>query len=255
MNLSSKTVGWCDAIVQLRELGPAELNAFESALRDNDVSVVVSAGFSPKRDLQKVQLCTRPGLIELYHGWGLHPSASLELNHREFQKDIESFAPDFIGELGLDKRCLETLAWSDQVERAQMGIELALEFRLPLLWHSVHATQRSLELIEAAASRGARGVWHSFHGSLETAKRLVDLGWKIGVGPGLLRPKAHRLGSVLRSLPRASLLLESDWPQPRGSYNLGGLGTLLAEVLDVDSFSLREELRASFFDLLGKDIA
>jgi len=247
--------GWCDSLVQLRELSALQLNAFEDAIVSNGVSLVVSAGFSPKRDLQKVQFCTRPGLIELYHGWGLHPSASLELNPREFQKDIESFAPDFIGEIGLDKRCLDVLGWREQIERAQTGIELALQFKRPVLWHSVHATQRSLALIEAAAKRGATGTWHSFHGSLETARRLVELGWKIGVGPGLLRPKAHRLHAILKNLPMTSLLIESDWPQPRGSYNVASLGSRLAEILGVDSSSLREQLRKNFFDLLGEEAA
>ena len=130
------------------------------------------------------------------------------------------------------------------------AIELALEFRLPLLWHSVHATERSLKLMREAAKVGVRGLWHGFHGSREVASVVTGLGWKIGVGPSLLRDKNERLRTLVKALPLESILLESDWPQPRGSYSLKMVGQALASLRDLHVEDLQVALRNNFFDLV-----
>ena len=126
MNLSSEAIGWCDTVVQLRELCPAELNRLGSALVDNGVSTVVSAGFSPERDLQRVELCASSDRIELYHGWGLHPFASLELKpSRQWQKDIESSSPISSARLVL----------ISDVSRLSLGLVKLSELKLGLSLH------------------------------------------------------------------------------------------------------------------------
>ena len=53
----------------------------------------------------------------------------LLLDHEAYRKMIQALRADFIGEVGLDKRCLETVDWKTQESRAMCAIELAL--RIP----------------------------------------------------------------------------------------------------------------------------
>ena len=244
--------GWVDVVVQLRELQSEELMQFEDSLASNAVTRLVSAGFSPERDRTKAILSPAAKHIDVYHGWGLHPLAHIETDVGQWHHDLECLSPQFIGEVGLDKRCLDKLSWQGQITRAQIGIDFAAEFDLPLLWHSVQATQRSVELIKDASRRGVRGIWHSFYGSVETARQLVDLGWKLGVGPSLLKPSAHRLRETLRAIPVCNLLLESDWPQPHGTYCLKLVGETLATLTGVSVEDLQSQLEENFFDLIAK---
>ena len=253
MNLNSKTpIGWIDTVVQLRDLSPAELEHLEIQLTRESVVALVSAGFSPSRDLVRRTLPARNSTTHVYHAWGLHPLATDISEPARWSDEVKQLKPSFIGELGLDKRCLATLDWNQQLERAELGLELAKEFRLPLIWHSVHATQRSLELIATATRWGGRGVWHGFHGSVETAKRLVAWGWKIGVGPNLLRPESHRLRDVVRALSLDVIMLESDWPQPQRSYQLARLGEEVAALFKVPVEAVQAQLVQNFFDLVEK---
>ena len=242
--------GWVDVVVQLRELSEGQVLQLEESLQTNSVFAVLSAGFSPSRDRVKVTLSETCKNIKVYHGWGIHPFAHIETQPEQWRREIESLQPHFIGEVGLDKRCLGTLDWDAQVDRARFGIELACEFGLPLLWHSVQATQRSMELISFASRQGVRGVWHNFHGSVETARQIVGLGWKLGVGPALLKEGAHRLRGTLKGLPVTSFMLESDWPQPRGSYQLDRVGESLARLVGFPVERLKIQLQENFFDLI-----
>ena len=244
------SVGWIDCLVQLRSIEKQLRSRFKTTLIDNEVSAIVSAGYAPVRDQEPVSLSGETDKIKVYHAWGCHPEVRCFWDHESYRKMIQALKPSFIGEVGLDKRCLESVDWVTQESRAMRAIELALEFRLPLLWHSVHATERSLKLMREAAKVGVRGLWHGFHGSREVASVVTGLGWKIGVGPSLLRDKNERLRTLVKALPLESILLESDWPQPHGSYSLKMVGQALASLRDLEVGDLQVALRNNFFDLV-----
>lgn len=246
------SVGWVDCLVQLRAIPQEERSQFKTTLVNNHVSAVVSAGYAPSRDREPALLDNETDRIKIYHAWGFHPEVRALWDHDTYRKVIQTLRPSFIGEVGLDKRFLETVDWETQESRAMRAIELAREFRLPLLWHSVHATERSLKLIKEAARVGVQGLWHGFHGSREVASALIGLGWKIGVGPSLLGEKNERLRGLMKSLPLESILLESDWPQPHGPYSLKMVGQALATLRDLKVEDLQAALWNNFFDLVDR---
>ena len=245
-------VGWVDCLVQLRTIPQGERSRFKTTLVNNHVSAVVSAGYAPTRDHEPALLANETDSIKIYHAWGFHPEVRALWDHDAYRKMVQTLRPSFIGEVGLDKRFLETVDWETQESRAMRAIELAREFRLPLLWHSVHATERSLKLIREAARVGVKGLWHGFHGSREVASTLIGLGWKLGVGPSLLREKNERLRGLMKSLPLESILLESDWPQPHGPYSLKMVGQALATLRDLKVEDLQAALWNNFFDLVDR---
>ena len=246
--------GWIDCLVQLRSIEEEARSQFQTVLADNHVSTIVSAGYAPERDEHLAHFSAPRDSIHVVHAWGVHPEIQYVWNEERCRNSIRKLKPSLIGEVGLDKRCLDVVDWRTQEYRAEGIIELGSEFGLPLLWHSVRATERSLKLIRKAAKLGVRGLWHGFHGSHEVASEVVGLGWKLGIGPSLLRDSSHRLRHLVGSLPLDALLLESDWPQPRGNYALAKTGQTLAELQNLRIEDLQVALERNFFDLVDSNV-
>lgn len=146
-----------------------------------------------------------PGLHPLYaHQW----MSSLAAELRELVQQPKVIA---LGEIGLDAAAGPGLKEQEKVFRAQL--EMALDARLPVLLHSRKTTGRMLDILrELKIGEQVGGIWHGFSGSLEVARELVHRGFKIGVGPILLRESARKLPRALINLPKEALVLETDAP-------------------------------------------
>jgi TatD DNase family protein len=138
-----------------------------------------------------------------------------------------------IGEIGLDYyRNLSPREIQKKVFAAQM--ELARKASLPVIIHSRDAGEEVLEVIKYFP--GLTGVVHCFSGTLLAARKLIELGWYIGITGSVTFPKAIELQEVVRSIPLEWLLLETDAPylapQPhRGQRNEPGfLGEIAAAI-------------------------
>lgn len=148
----------------------------------------------------------------LHPAYGLHPMylAEHRLEHLdELTLWIEREKPVAVGECGLDffVPCLDA---ETQRHYFQRQLELARVFDLPLILHA----RRALDEVTAAIRRVGklRGVVHSFSGSVEQARILWNLGFRIGIGGPLTYPRARRLREIVASMPLEFLLLETDSP-------------------------------------------
>jgi TatD DNase family protein len=153
-------------------------------------------------------------LTEVYVAPGLHPiyaeqwTAVAATQLAALAGEAEVLA---IGEIGLDAVTGSSLDVQERVFREQL--QIALEANLPVLLHSRKTTGRVLAILrELNIGRQVGGIWHGFSGSVEVARELVALGFKIGVGPILLRESARRLPQAVVALPNEALVLESDAP-------------------------------------------
>lgn len=194
-----------------------------------------------------VRVCGWPGLLalvrqqpDLFAAPGLHPayagqwSATAAQQLRELCQQPKVIA---IGEIGLDGVSGPPLAQQELVLRAQL--QIALETGLPVLLHGRKATGRLLEILaELEIGRHLGGVWHGFSGSLPVAQQLVALGFKIGVGPLLLRESARKLPQAVVALPAAALILETDLPDMAATPAL--LITVAKRVAELRGWSLAE---------------
>jgi TatD DNase family protein len=116
-----------------------------------------------------------------------------------------------LGEIGLDGVNGPALDEQELVFRAQL--QIALDAGLPVLLHSRKTTGRVLEILrELEIGRRVGGIWHGFSGSVQVACELADLGFKIGVGPILLRESARKLPQAVLELRDQALVLETDAP-------------------------------------------
>lgn len=113
-----------------------------------------------------------------------------------------------IGEIGLDYYWVSDNK-EEQKKLFKEQLELANSLCLPVIVHDRDAHADTLELLKKYKPKG---VLHSFSGSPETAKQLLDLGLYIGIGGVVTFKNAKRLPEVVAMLPDDRFLLETDAP-------------------------------------------
>ena len=171
---------------------------------------------------QKLQrICARHD--GLHPAYGLHPwfVEQHQLAHlRELDEWLEREKPVALGECGLDffdSRADEK--WQRQLFVEQL--QLAANHRLPVIVHSRKANDEVISLLRRHARHP--GVVHSFSGSLQQARQLYDLGFKLGIAATVGFERAKKLRAVVAAMPDDALLLESDAPDQPGVLHRGEL--------------------------------
>ncbi|MEJ2610939.1 MAG: TatD family hydrolase [Candidatus Thiodiazotropha sp.] len=160
------------------------------------------------------QLClTTPGL---YPSYGLHPmflGDHQEEDLTELHQWLIHEAPVAIGECGLDFAIQNPLPEQQQLF-FEAQLQLALEFDLPVIIHA----RRSVEAVIHTLRRypGIRGMLHSYSGSEQQARQLIDMGFYLSFGGPITYMRAKRLQRMVENLPLESLLLETDSPDQPG---------------------------------------
>jgi TatD DNase family protein len=77
--------------------------------------------------------------------------------------------------------------------------------------HTREANAEAIEMVKPFASRGLRGVFHCFSGTLEEGKEIIDFGFCLGIG-GNITYKKNPLRDFIGKLPLESIVLETDSP-------------------------------------------
>ncbi len=84
---------------------------------------------------------------------------------------------------------------------------------LPVIIHCREAWDDTLSILEADwRSSGLGGIFHCFSGTLEVARRGVEMGFLISFAGNVTYKKAETLREIVRALPLESLLVETDSP-------------------------------------------
>ena len=115
-----------------------------------------------------------------------------------------------IGEIGIDlywdKTTLPT-----QIAAFKQQIAWAKSLQLPIVIHCRDAFDEVFEVLEQEQSDDLRGIFHCFTGSLEQAKKVIDLGFYLGIG-GVVTYKNAGLDKILPQIDLSHIVLETDSP-------------------------------------------
>jgi TatD DNase family protein len=155
---------------------------------------------------------------------GVHPCSSLEFTKHAQGADVyldqlrqlalaakkEGQCVAF-GEIGLDYDRLTLCPKDVQLEYFARQLDIAFEVQLPLFLHSraAHADFTRL-LKERLNTLPKRGVVHSFTGTEDEMRELVDLGFDIGINGCSMKTKENC--DVVKMIPLERLQLETDGP-------------------------------------------
>ena len=206
------------------------------------VPAIRFADFAALRDLCAAN-------ADLHPAYGLHPMfladhAPAHIDAlREWLGRERAVA---VGECGLDF-FVEGLDAQTQRDYFTAQLQLARDFDLPVILHARRAVDEVIATIKRFAP--LRGVVHSYSGSAEQARQLWNLGFFIGLGGPITYERAHRLRSLVATMPLEFLLLETDAPdQPlsthRGERNepayLIEVADTVARLRDADAASIAQ---------------
>ena len=144
---------------------------------------------------------------------GVHP-CSINSNYAEEMHIAENYLKDrtfcAVGEIGIDlywdktfleeqKKCfIEQMHWAESL-------------KIPIAIHSRESMEITISILEENKWYSQGGIFHCFTGNLEQAKRVIDLGFYLGIG-GVVTYKNSGLDAVVRDIDLKHLVLETDAP-------------------------------------------
>ncbi len=168
---------------------------------------------------------------------GLHPTDVKENYIKELGKveallEKEQFYA--IGETGMDLYWDKTFAEEQKVS-LKTQIELAKKYNLPIVLHSRNSFDEIFEIIDDTIDEQLTGVFHCFSGTVDQAHRIINYGFKLGIG-GVLTFRNSGLDKAIGDISMAHIILETDSPflapKPfRGKRNESAYISYVAEKL------------------------
>lgn len=205
------------------------LKIIKECLDDKVWTILVGSQFdTSKRALEYAQKYD----YGIYCSVGLHPAHLKEMKIDESESDsllkfktrAEKFDPDkyknliikdktvAIGEIGLDY--IFDIKESDkklQEEEFVKQIYFALDYKLPVIIHCRDAYKNLTSILYAEfKNKNLRGVAHFFSGTLNDAKKFLDLGFYLSFsGPITFAPDRDE---SIKYAPLDKILIETDSP-------------------------------------------
>ena len=147
----------------------------------------------------------------IYLTIGFHPDEvdNFNINSISYLKDLIKNNRKIIGigEIGLDYYHNKDNK-DKQIKMFKMQLDLAKELDLPVVIHSRDAYQDTYDILKGY---NLKTTIHCFSGSLENAKRYIDLGYFLGIG-GVSTFKNTNLKETLKNIDLSHIVLETDSP-------------------------------------------
>jgi TatD DNase family protein len=178
---------------------------------------------------------------------GLHP-CSVKENYQEELTLIKEklFAGKYIavGEIGIDLYWDKTFI-AQQEEAFITQVEWANQLALPVSIHSRESTSMIIDILSKKITCEKKGVFHCFTGTVEEAKKVINLGYYLGIS-GVVTFKNSHLPVLLKEIGTDKLVLETDSPYlaptpHRGKRNESSYTNLVAvKLADIFGISLPE---------------
>lgn len=193
---------------------------------------------------------------------GIHPEFIKDFEKDEIKDFIEVIKKaakkgtiKAIGEIGLDYHWIKESIWRDkQKDLFIKMIDVAKGLNLPIVVHSRDAVMECISVLEDNGMKGEKVLMHLM-GDKDFVGRIVENGWMISIGPGILKSKETK--KIARDCPLTSLMLETDSPW----FGLGERGSPInvfkaaEKIADIKGISIKEIERqtdlnsSNFFNL------
>lgn len=145
---------------------------------------------------------------------GLHPCSVTEVNIDNELKVVEKYLSEkafcAIGEIGID------LYWDKTTFELQkkafiQQMHWAQDLNIPIVIHSRNSMDEVIDVLTQQTFYTKGGILHCFTGSTEQAKKLIDIGFYLGIG-GVVTYKNGGLDTVIENIGLNNLVLETDSP-------------------------------------------
>jgi len=178
---------------------------------------------------------------------GLHPTSVkndyqnvLQVVEREINR--QTFCA--IGEIGIDLYRDKTFK-PQQEDAFRQQLILAKKYNLPVSVHTRESFDEIYRIVKEEITENLTGVFHCFTGNTEQAKKIMGLGFRMGIG-GIVTFKNSGLDEVVKNLPLDHLVLETDAPflapvPYRGKRNQSAYLPVIAQkIADIKNIPVEE---------------
>tara|TARA_R110002110_G_scaffold17326_15_gene73314 strand:- start:581 stop:1348 length:768 start_codon:yes stop_codon:yes gene_type:complete len=144
---------------------------------------------------------------------GLHPTHVKDGYRKELKHVEEMLAKRkfyAVGEIGID------LYWDKstldiQKKAFKHQIQLAKQYKLPIVIHCREAFDAIFEVLETEKSDDLFGIFHCFTGTLQQAHQAISYNMKLGIG-GVVTFKNGKIDQFLNQIDLENIVLETDAP-------------------------------------------
>jgi TatD DNase family protein len=204
---------WCDAHCHLQDPRLSGDNAnIVAAMKSAGVAhLVVNA--TQEADWPDVARLadTFPGFVR--PAFGIHPRHATSATpgwEQRLAARLAAYPQASVGECGID-------GWIDspdidtQLPIFTAQLRIASEMNRPVTIHCLKAWGKFLEIADTHPFP-SRFLMHSFGGSLEVARQLIDMGAYFSFSGFFLHPRKASTVNVFRHLPLDRVLVETDAP-------------------------------------------
>ena len=181
----------------------------------------------------------------MYASIGYHPEVANKIVDKDYEI-LEELVKNnskivAIGEIGLD------YYWHKDNKETQISVfrkqlELAEKLGVPVVIHSRDSIGETYEILK---EYNVKGVIHCFSGSLEMARKFIDLGFVLGIG-GVVTFNNSKLYQVIEKISLNDIVLETDSPYlapvpNRGKTNeSSNIPYIAQKIADIKSVSIDE---------------
>lgn len=165
--------------------------------------------------------------------YGLHPYFLSEGAYDDLEylgDQCESGNAIAVGEIGLDN-WPGSFDMTVQISIFCQQLSIAKSLKLAVIIHARKSYDLVLKCLRQKDFQHG-GVIHAFNGSVEQAKRFLDLGFVLGIGGTISYPRAKKAHRTLTVLDKTAFVLETDSPDMPLCGRQGDMNTPLS-VIDV----------------------
>ncbi|MBC7747394.1 MAG: TatD family hydrolase, partial [Methylotenera sp.] len=144
---------------------------------------------------------------------GLHPTYVKdnyleEVQHVENELAKRKFYA--VGEIGIDLYWDKTRLKEQQIAFKKQ-IQLAKQYKLPIVIHCRDAFDEVFEILEEEKSPELFGIFHCFSGTYQQALQAISYNMKLGIG-GVVTFKNGKIDKFLNQIELQHIVLETDSP-------------------------------------------
>ena len=176
---------------------------------DNNVDYIVVAGYDLPSSKYAVEIAQEYPFI--YATVGISPNDCLETTDADLN-EIEALLQNpcvvALGEIGLDYYW-EDVPHDKQKDIFQKQIDIAKKHDKPIVIHARDAYEDTYRILKQAAHRG---IMHCYSGSVEMAKRYIEIGFEISLAGAVTFKNARVPKEVATVIGIDHLMIETDCP-------------------------------------------
>lgn len=176
--------------------------------KDKGVGALIVNGYDMSSNKEVLELVKKYDIV--YGALGIQPENLDELNDENISFIEEHITDDKIvavGEIGLDYHY--DLDKERQKYLFKRQLDIAKKYNKPVIVHSRDCIQETYDILKMY---NIKGIMHCYSGSVEMAKKFVEIGFFLGIGGISTFKNSRKVVEVIKNIPIEYILLETDCP-------------------------------------------